>query len=117
MTARTFRIKVRGTFGELTPEQRADLLASAGEHDMLSASFTAEGHLSYDLAARPFFAFRFAESGETDADLAPATQRAEAKAREWLDARGLPYRLTATQTEDMSQAALSKRQRRAQRDA
>jgi hypothetical protein len=117
MGTRDFRIKVRGEFKDLTAEQRSDLLARAAEHDALSAAFTREGHLSYDLAARPFFTFRFAESGETDEDLVAATARAEAAARGWLDERGLSFKLLATQAEDLSQAPLSKRQRRAQGEA
>ncbi len=117
MGTRAFRIKIRGVFEELTAEQRADLLAHAGEHDALSSSFTPEGHLSYDIAARPFFTFRFADSGETDADLDAATARAEAAAGAWLTERGLAFRLTQTHAEDLSQAPLSKRQRREQRDA
>ncbi len=117
MSTRAFRIKVRGEFKDLTDDQRADLLARAAEHDALSAAFTPEGHLSYDLAARPFFTFRFAESGETEEDLAVATERAEAAARAWLDERGLGFKLLQSQAEDLSQAPLSKRQRRAQGQA
>lgn len=115
MTTRDFRIKVRGVFEQLSDEQRAELLAAAAEHDLFGAEFTPEGHLSYDLAARPFFTFRFADSGESDEDLVAATERAEAAARAWLDERGLGFRLIQTQAEDLSQVPLSKRQRRAQR--
>lgn len=117
MSTRAFRIKVRGEFKDLTPDQRAELLASASEHDALAASFTPQGHLSYDLVARPFFTFRFADSGESDEDLVAATERAEAAARAWLNERGLAFRLLQSQAEDLSQAPLSKRQRRSQRDA
>jgi hypothetical protein len=111
---RELRIKVRGEFKDLTADQRADLLASAAEHDMFGASFTREGHLAYDLEARPFFTFRFADTAETDADVTAATARAEAATRAWLDARGLSYRLKDATTEDLSQAPMSKRQRKAQ---
>jgi Family of unknown function (DUF6204) len=114
VNARTFRIKVRGEFKELTTDQRADLLARASEHDALGASFTREGHLSYDLAARPFFTFRFSDSGQSEGDLAAATERAEAAAAAWLEERGLTFRLLTSQAEDLSQAPLSKRQRRSQ---
>ena len=113
MTTRDFRIKVRGVFEHLSDQQRAELLAAAPEHDLFGAEFTREGHLSYDLAARPFFTFRFADSGESDADLTAATERAESAARAWLEERGLGFRLIQTQAEDLSQAPLSKRQRRA----
>jgi hypothetical protein len=113
MAARTFRIIVRGAFDQLSCEQRDALLAEADEHDLLRAAFTPGGHLSYDIAARPFFTFRFQDSGETEADLEPATARAEVAARAWLDDRGYGYQnLTAT-AEDLSLAPLSKRQRRA----
>jgi hypothetical protein len=115
VTTRDFRIKVRGVFEHLSDEQRSELLAAAPDHDLFGAEFTREGHLSYDLAARPFFTFRFADSGETDEDLTAATARSEAAARGWLEERGLGFRLIQTQAEDLSQAPLSKRQRRAQR--
>ena len=114
MSTRAFRVKVRGEFKDLTPDQRGGLLAEASEHDAMSSSFTPEGHLSYDLAARPFFTFRFAESGETEEDLVGATERAEAAARAWLVERGLAYKLMPARSEDLSQAPLSKRQRRSQ---
>ena len=117
MTSRDFRIKVRGEFKNLTPDQRAELLASASEHDALAASFTTEGHLSYDLAVRPFVTFRFSDSGESDEDLVAATERAEAAAAAWLNERSLAFRLLTSQAEDLSQAPKSKRQRRSQREA
>src|SRR3954447_15593090 len=112
--SRAFRIKIRGVFKDLTDEQRADLLAAAAEHDALTAAFTPQGHLSYDITARPFFTFRFADSGESDEDLAAAAARGEAAVRGWLGERGLAFELTGTQAEDLSQAPLAKRQKRAQ---
>ncbi|MER5637805.1 DUF6204 family protein [Kitasatospora sp. NPDC002227] len=117
MTDRTFRVTVRGTFDGLTPEQTAELLAEAAEHDMLHASFTREGHLSYDLAARPFFTFRYLESGEAEEDIAPASLRAQTAAELWLTDRGYGYKNLRVQAEDLSQAALGKRQRRARAGA
>ena len=116
MSARQFRIKVRGVFEDLTAEQRDELLADAAAHDMLNAAFTPEGHLSYDIAARPFFTFRFSDSGDAEEDIDDAARRAEAAARAWLDEHGLAYRLLSTQAEDLSTAPLSKRQRRARQD-
>lgn len=113
MSTRTFRITVRGAFEGLTEAQRTELLAEAARHDVLNARFTAEGHLSYDLAARPFFTFRFLDSGEQEEDLLQAAERAEASARAWLDARGYGYKNLKSQAEDLSQAPLGKRQRRA----
>jgi hypothetical protein len=113
---RAFRIKVRGVFERLSEQQRADLLARADEHDPLRAAFTPEGQLTYELAARPFFTFRFAATGDTEADLAEATRHAKETAAAWLTERGLAFRLITTTAEDLSQAPLGKRGRRAQRD-
>lgn len=113
MTTRTFRITVRGVFDGLGADQRAELLARAADHDVLRAAFTAEGHLSYDLAARSAFTFRFQDSGEEEADIVAATERAEEAARTWLAERGYGCKNLRTTAEDLSQAPLGKRQRRA----
>ena len=112
MSTRTFRITVRGVFDGLTAEQRAELQARAPEHDMLFASFTPEGHLTYDIAARPAFTFRFKDEGEAEEDILEATDRAEESARAWLDERGYGYKNLRSQAEDLSQAPLGKRGRR-----
>ena len=111
MSLRTLRITVRGRFRDLTDDQRAELRARATEHDVLQASFTAEGHLAYDVDARPFFTFRFLAEAETDEDVARAVTSAEAAASAALDQRGLGHQLRSTQVQDLSQAPLSKRQR------
>lgn len=113
MTTRTFRITVRGVFDALSTDQRAELLARAPEHDVLRAAFTPEGHLSYDLAARSAFTFRFLESGESEEDILKATERAEGAAAMWLAERGYGYKNLRSQAADLSQAPLGKRQRRA----
>ena len=113
MSNRTFRITVRGVFEGLRDEQRAELLAHAAEHDVLHAAFTPEGHLSYDLAARSAFTFRFLDSGEEEEDILEATERAEEAAKTWLAERGYGYKNLRSQAEDLSQAPLGKRQRRA----
>lgn len=113
MTTRAFRITIRGVFDGLTAEQRAELLAEAAEHDVLSAAFTSEGHLAYDIAARDAFTFRFADSGEDEDDILFASERAEDAARAWLDARGYGYKNLRSSAEDLSQAPMSKHQRRA----
>ncbi|MER7767566.1 DUF6204 family protein [Kitasatospora sp. NPDC096140] len=113
MTTRTFRIMVRGVFDGLTDGQRAELLAAAPEHDVLHAAFTREGHLSYDLSARSAFTFRFLDEGEAEEDILAATERAEQAAESWLTARGYGFKNLRSQAEDLSQAPLGKRQRRA----
>ncbi|MFC7844213.1 DUF6204 family protein [Streptomyces sp. NPDC057382] len=112
MSTRTFRVTVRGVFDGLSDEQRAALLERAAEHDMLRAAFTPEGHLSYDVAARPAFTFRFLDSGEAEEDILEATERAENAARAWLEERGYGYKNLRSAAEDLSQAPLGKRQRR-----
>ncbi|MGW1069282.1 DUF6204 family protein [Streptomyces aureus] len=113
MTTRTFRVTVRGVFDGLDADQRAELLARAPEHDVLRAAFTPEGHLSYDLAARPAFTFRFVDSGEAEEDILEAVERAEAAATAWLTERGYGFKRLKSQAEDLSQAPLGKRQKRA----
>ncbi|MFI0961112.1 DUF6204 family protein [Streptomyces sp. NPDC021080] len=113
MTTRTFRITVRGVFDGLSPDQRAELLEHASEHDVLQAAFTPEGHLSYDVAARPAFTFRFLDSGEAEEDILEALERAESAATAWLNERGYGFKRLKSQGEDLSLAPLGKRQRRA----
>ncbi|MET7981973.1 MULTISPECIES: DUF6204 family protein [unclassified Streptomyces] len=113
MTTRTFRITVRGVFDGLGPDQRDRLLANAPEHDVLRAAFTPEGHLSYDVAARPAFTFRFLDSGEAEEDILEAAERAEAAATAWLTEHGYGFKRLKSQAEDLSQAPLGKRRRRA----
>ncbi|GAA3039477.1 DUF6204 family protein [Streptomyces glomeratus] len=113
MTTRTFRVTVRGVFDGLDEAQRAELLARAAEHDVLRAAFTPEGHLSYDLAARSAFTFRFLDSGEAEEDILAASERAEEAARAWLTERGYGYKNLRSTAEDLSRAPLGRRQRRA----
>ncbi|MFI9808107.1 DUF6204 family protein [Streptomyces sp. NPDC052301] len=115
MSTRTFRITVRGAFDGLTDEQRAALLADAAQHDVLRAAFTTEGTLTYDIAARPAFVFRFAAAGEEEEDILEATEHAEEAARAWLNERGYGFKNLRSTAEDLSRAPLGKRQRRAAR--
>jgi hypothetical protein len=112
MSTRTFRVTVRGVFDGLDADQRAELLSRAAEHDVLRAAFTPEGHLSYDIAARTAFTFRFLDSGDAEEDILEAAERAEEAAGEWLTRRGYGYKNLRSQAEDLSQAPLGKRQRR-----
>ncbi|MFG2298680.1 DUF6204 family protein [Streptomyces sp. NPDC048603] len=112
MSTRTFRITVRGSFDALTTEQRAELVAEAAEHHILTAEFRPEGHLSYDLATGDFFTFRFLDSGEAEEDILEASARAELAAEEWLTERGYGYKRLKSQALDLSQAPMGKRQRR-----
>lgn len=113
MSTRTFRITVRGVFDGLTAEQRSELAARAAEHDVLHAEFTPEGQMTYDIAARTAFTFRFQDTGEAEEDILLAEIRAEDAATSWLTTRGLGYRNLRTQSQDLSLAPLAKRQRHA----
>ncbi len=112
MSSRTIRVTVRGAFDALTAEQRAALLADAAQHDVTSAAFTSEGTITYDIAARPFFTFRYAGTARDEQDIPAVTARAEAAAAAWLGARGYAYKDLSSQTTDLSQVPLGKRGRR-----
>jgi len=112
MSTRTIRVTVRGAFAGLTAEQRADLLSRAAEHDVASAAFTPEGSLTYDIAARPFFTFRFSDTVEQEQDIPAAVTRAETAAGAYLTGRGLGFKNLSSQAVDMSQVPLGKRGRR-----
>ena len=115
MTTRTVRVTVRGAFAGLTPAQRADLLARQPAHDFLHASHTPEGHLSYDIAARPFFTFRFLAVVEDEKDVPDAAAQAELDAAAWLERHGYGYQNLKSHAEDLSHAPVGGRQRRAAR--
>ncbi|BCJ49184.1 hypothetical protein Asp14428_06590 [Actinoplanes sp. NBRC 14428] len=112
MSSRTIRVTVRGAFDALTDAQRAGLLADADRHDVAYAAFTAEGSLTYDIAARPFFTFRYAGTVDDERDIPAVTARAEAAAVAWLTARGYAYKNLTSQAVDLSQTPLGKRGRR-----
>ena len=69
--------------------------------------------LSYDIAARTAFTFRFAESGDEPEDITAAAARAEAAAESWLTGHGYGFKNLRSTAEDLSQAPLGKRGRRA----
>jgi hypothetical protein len=112
MTTRAIRVTVRGVFDALTDQQRAGLLAAAAEHDISYAEYTPEGHLSYDIAARPSFTFRFLASAEDEAGVPDAAARAELTAEEWLTTHGYGYKRLTSTVVDLSQAPAGARQRK-----
>jgi len=112
MDKRTIRVTVRGAFDGLTADQRAELLARAADHDVAFAAYTAEGSLTYDIAARPFFTFRVAETVEREQDIPAAVTRAESTAAAYLSARGYGFKNLSSQSADMSQVPLGKRGRK-----
>jgi hypothetical protein len=112
MSSRMVRVTVRGSFDGLTAEQTDRLVAEQAEHDFLRTEYTTEGYLTYDVPARPSFAFRFAEQAGDAAGVAAAGARAEAKAVAWMAGHGYPVKNVTAQTVDMSEVPLGKRGRR-----
>ena len=110
--SRTIRVTVRGVFDGLGEAQLAELVARQGEHDFLRTEYTAEGYLAYDLPARPFFTFRFAQEAADEAEIPRVSARAEAMAAAWMAQRGYPVKNLTAQAVDMSQVPLGKRGRR-----
>ncbi|MEU4426059.1 DUF6204 family protein [Actinoplanes sp. NPDC024001] len=112
---RTIRVTVRGSFDNLTDAQKAELIAAGDRHsDILAVEYTERGHLTYDLAARPFFTFRFAEQVAEEKDIPQVTARAEAKAAAWMSERGYGFKRITSQTVDLSEVPLGPRGRRRQ---
>ena len=92
MTQRTYRVIVRGRFDGLDEPARARLLSEAAQHDLLTATFTDEGTLTYD---RRVDAFQHrvvvrVDPGPGEKDVALVA--GELAAVEHLDAAGLGYR-------------------------
>jgi hypothetical protein len=114
-TSRTIRVTVRGSFDDLSDAQRAELMAAGDGHaDILAVRYTAEGHLTYDLAARPFFTFRFAEQVDDEREVPRVTARAEAKAAAWMTERGYGFKRITSQTVDLSEVPMGKAARKRQ---
>ncbi|GAA0451198.1 hypothetical protein Aca07nite_55620 [Actinoplanes capillaceus] len=114
-TSRTIRVTVRGSFDNLSDAQKAELIAVGDQHaDILAVEYTEQGHLTYDLAARPFFCFRFAEQVDDEREIPKVTARAEAKAAAWMTERGYGFKRITSQTVDMSEIPLGKRGRQRQ---
>ncbi|WP_433833476.1 DUF6204 family protein [Actinoplanes sp. CA-015351] len=112
---RTVRVTVRGSFDNLSADQKAALLAAGPQHaDILAVTYTQDGHLTYDLAARPFFTFRFAEEVDDEREIPKVTARAEAKAADWMTERGYGFKRITSQTVDLSEVPLGPRGRRLQ---
>jgi hypothetical protein len=54
MSGTTYQVITHGKFADLTDEQRASLVAQAGEHDLFKARFTEEGTVTYEPALLTF---------------------------------------------------------------
>ena len=104
MAERTYRVTVRGRFDGLDDTIRDRLRREAAEHDVLVATFTDEGTLTYD---RRLDAFQHrlvvrVEEGTGEEDVARTA--GELAAIEHLEAAGLgfgPLRSSATCVDDV----------------
>ena len=54
MNRKTYQVITHGKFAALTDEQRALLIAQAGDHDLFKARFTEEGTVTYEPTLRTF---------------------------------------------------------------
>ena len=106
------RVTVRGSFDGLSEAQVSELRSVAAEHDFMNTRYSAEGYLAYDLPARPFFTFRFAEEVDGPDEVPAAAARARAKAEAWMAGRGYPIKNVSTQTVDLAEVPLGSRGRR-----
>ncbi|MET9660190.1 DUF6204 family protein [Streptomyces sp. NPDC006510] len=85
MSRSTYQVITQGRFAPLDDEQRAALIAQADDHGVLTARFTEEGTITYDL---PLYAFAFRvliPVGEDDTErlvLSKAEELATAAVRE-----------------------------------
>lgn len=114
-TSRTIRVTVRGSFDNLSEQQKAQLMAAGADHaDILAVQYTEDGHLTYDLAARPFFCFRFAEQVDDEREVPKVTARAEARAAAWMSERGYGFKRITSQTVDLSEVPMGKAGRKRQ---
>lgn len=104
---RTYRVIVRGTFSDLNEAQRAELVETAAEHDLLNAALTDDGTLTYELPPRTFTfrcLIRLPADAADAADDAAAIKAACDTAAAYLADRGLrhsPLRGAATSLDDM----------------
>ncbi|MFD9359078.1 DUF6204 family protein [Streptomyces sp. NPDC060031] len=96
MSERTYRVIVRGVFAALDDAQRAGLLASADEHDILKAAFTEDGTLIYDRELRTF-TFRCVVRQAADLEGEAAGGAACDRAAAALAERGIGHGVLRTQ--------------------
>ncbi|MFJ5551351.1 DUF6204 family protein [Streptomyces sp. NPDC093225] len=103
MSERTYRVIVRGVFADLDDTQRTQLLATADEHDILSAAFTDDGTLVYDRELRAF-SFRCVVRQAADLEDEAAGGAACDRAAAALAERGIGHgalRTKVTSVDDM----------------
>lgn len=107
MTHTTYRVLTHGRFGPLTGEQRAALIARAGEHGLLAARFTGEGTVTYDPSLLSF-TFRCVVDAEGEPGALGAAEERATAAVAALGGTCAGLRSTAT---DMSAVKINRKGR------
>ena len=101
MTLQIFRVIVHGTFDRLDETARAELLASAADHDVTRAAFRADGTFTYDTRLVGF-SFRYELRDDGDGAESAVVERARAKAEASLAAMDIGSRALRVQTINMA---------------
>jgi hypothetical protein len=104
MAQRTYRVVTRGRFSGLDEDTRARLRAEAGEHDLLTATFTDAGTLTYDDRLDAFQHRVVVRVDEGPDEEEVALTAGELAAVQHLEGAGLGHgdlRATATCTDDV----------------
>jgi hypothetical protein len=91
MTLQIYRVIVRGTFDRLDDTTRSELLATAAEHDVTRAAFSADGTLTYDTRLVAF-SFRYELRDDGDDPERAVVDRARVLAESSLVAIGVGSR-------------------------
>ncbi|MFD0782705.1 DUF6204 family protein [Micromonospora azadirachtae] len=91
MARKTYQIIVRGKFAPLGDEQRATLLAKAGDHDVFRAKFTEDGTVTYEPSLLAF-TFRCLVPATEEEKEAAVIGRAETLAVAAVRKLGADYR-------------------------
>ena len=104
MTLHIYRVVVRGRFDSLDEATRQALLDAAGDHDVLTASFTKEGTLVYDASLTSFsFRCEVRANGDDAAEVEQkVTEEAQALAVTRLERAGIGYRALRVELNEMS---------------
>lgn len=99
---RILRVTVRGWFRDLTDGQRASLLDTAAEHDVVSVgAFTEAGTLTYERSLHTF-TFRVQLRADGDDAEGQVLQRAVATADARVSALGVEHRDVRATAQDMA---------------
>ena len=104
----TYRVLVRGRFTDLDEPARARLRAAAGDHDMLTNGFTAEGTLSYDDTV-DFFSFRVELVATPEPTDRAVCDRALTLAARKVESLGVDFRGLRASATDQNQIKVRRR--------